>query len=339
MWHRGIIRRARQIIPGTNGLWIKNQSMKKILFAAAISLTFLGCDNGQTEKGRNNDVEQESVQEQVEQPANDESGTHSSEAHEHGSPHGGIVKAAGNYHIEMVQDGKSLDFYLLDAKEMPVKETATGTAMLQVENQAAGSKPLIKEGDHFTLSLPKDAHDFNAIVTFAIRGTTVTAQFGHSDIPHTHSGSEASPQPESPATKKTQADKSGTQVKKEPIVTKPVEDKVTEQVVSQEPSRLDNNGVIKPAGDYHIRLTPDGRNYDFYLLAPNGKVVSSNVTGTVVFQAEDNPAVTQPLQVDGDHFTFPVRGHYHNFSITVNFKVGEKTATAIFTDSDVPHTH
>ena len=58
---------------------------------------------------------------------------HSGGDHRHGSPHGGTVKSAGDFHIEVsVKDGMVMA-YLLDGKEKAMKNTGvTGTAVIQM---------------------------------------------------------------------------------------------------------------------------------------------------------------------------------------------------------------
>jgi len=60
---------------------------------------------------------------------------HGAGGQKHTSPHGGTVKTAGNYHLELLQKNGVLTVYLLDANEklMPVAG-ATATALLQTSN-------------------------------------------------------------------------------------------------------------------------------------------------------------------------------------------------------------
>ena len=87
--------------------------------------------------------------------------------HEHGSPHGGTVVTAGNYHVEMVQAGDKLEFYLLDGSEKTLpNKGVTGSAMFQFADKKTANMEMTAKGDdHFELVLT-NASEFTVIVTF-----------------------------------------------------------------------------------------------------------------------------------------------------------------------------
>jgi hypothetical protein len=73
---------------------------------------------------------------------------HSGGDHKHGSPHGGTVKSAGDFHIEVsVKDGMVMA-YLLDGKEKAMKNTGvTGTALIQMADGQTSTITLIPNGN------------------------------------------------------------------------------------------------------------------------------------------------------------------------------------------------
>ena len=104
---------------------------------------------------------------------------HSGGDHKHGSPHGGTVKSAGDFHIEAsVKDGM-LMAYLLDGKEKAMKNTGvTGTAIIQTADGKTLNIPLIPSGDEgFMYTLDKAKKYNKAIVNFTTGGKTASASF------------------------------------------------------------------------------------------------------------------------------------------------------------------
>lgn len=104
---------------------------------------------------------------------------HSGGDHKHGSPHGGTVKSAGAFHIEVsVKDGMVMA-YLLDANEKAMKNKGvTGTAVIQMADGKTSTitlTPSGKEGFMYTLDKAKKYN--KAIVTFATGGKTASASF------------------------------------------------------------------------------------------------------------------------------------------------------------------
>ncbi len=104
---------------------------------------------------------------------------HSGGDHKHGSPHGGTVKSAGDFHIEVsVKDGMVMA-YLLDAKEKAMKNTGvTGTAVIQMSDGQTSTITLIPSGNEgFMYNLDKKKKYNKAIVTLTTGGKTASASF------------------------------------------------------------------------------------------------------------------------------------------------------------------
>ncbi|MBW0164195.1 MAG: hypothetical protein HYI21_05765 [Sediminibacterium sp. Gen4] len=104
---------------------------------------------------------------------------HSGGDHKHGSPHGGTVKSAGDFHIEVsVKDGMVMA-YLLDANEKAMKNTGVaGTAVIQMADGQTSTITLIPNGnDGFMYTLDKAKKYNKAIVTFTTGGKNASASF------------------------------------------------------------------------------------------------------------------------------------------------------------------
>jgi len=104
---------------------------------------------------------------------------HSGGDHKHGSPHGGTVKSAGDFHIEVsIKDGLVMA-YLLDAKEKAMKnKDVTGTAVIQTADGQTSTITLIPSGNEgFMYTLDKAKKYNKAIVTFTTGGKTASASF------------------------------------------------------------------------------------------------------------------------------------------------------------------
>lgn len=99
--------------------------------------------------------------------------------HKHGSPHGGTVKSAGDFHIEVnVKDGMVMA-YLLDAKEKTMKNTGVNaTAIIQTADGQTSSIILIPSGkEGFMYILDKTKKYSKAIVNMMVNGKTASATF------------------------------------------------------------------------------------------------------------------------------------------------------------------
>ena len=117
--------------------------------------------------------------------------SHHGEDHAHKATHGGVVKTAGNYHIEMVKGEEKVSFYLLDGKENTIpNKDITGTAILQFENKTTATEKLTAQGnDHFIVKLKEPELSFTCVVSFKVGGKTVSAKFqeeSHSKEGHHH---------------------------------------------------------------------------------------------------------------------------------------------------------
>ncbi len=111
------------------------------------------------------------------------------ETHAHVAPHGGVVRSANPYHMELVPQATSLDIYLLGAKMSAVPNTGTtGTVMVQLANNTMSTVPLTPAGtDHFSAKLPTGAKVRTAIVTLhAADGKTINTRFDKLDETTVH---------------------------------------------------------------------------------------------------------------------------------------------------------
>jgi hypothetical protein len=98
--------------------------------------------------------------------------------HHHKSPHGGEVKDAGGYHIEMVKTKTTLNFYLLGSDEKPSDKKATGKVEFEFSNKTKSTSALTTgEGGSLKVDLPKaNIVDF-ANVTLTVDGKEISAKF------------------------------------------------------------------------------------------------------------------------------------------------------------------
>ncbi|GAA4388676.1 heavy metal-binding domain-containing protein [Hymenobacter koreensis] len=100
------------------------------------------------------------------------------ESHAHKSPHGGIVRTAGKYHIELVQQASEVHVYLLDANEKALPlDRSTGTAMLLSTAGKTSSVKLTPTGDHFVAAVPAGTTLRTAIVSLKANGSSLSARF------------------------------------------------------------------------------------------------------------------------------------------------------------------
>lgn len=109
--------------------------------------------------------------------------------HAHASPHGGVVKTAGDYHIEMVMAGDKISFYVLDANEKTLSNKGvTGNVVLQFEDKTTSTEKLTAEGTEQWKVVPKKKDVMNCIVTFNVNGKSITAKFPHHGKDEKHEG-------------------------------------------------------------------------------------------------------------------------------------------------------
>lgn len=101
------------------------------------------------------------------------------EGHSHKAPHGGIVRTSGQYHVELVPKGTSVDIYLLDGKEatlpiqnVTVKVTGMTKAKKKLDVQPKPAK------DHFTAAVPAGSLAGATLIVTMRRGEeTISARF------------------------------------------------------------------------------------------------------------------------------------------------------------------
>jgi hypothetical protein len=99
-------------------------------------------------------------------------------AHSHKAHHGGTVKSAGDYHIELVEESGKFRVYLLDNRERAIRlQGITGMAIFRNGDVTTGTQRLTPVGDsHF--EIPLKGQPFSAIiVNFKINGQSVIAKF------------------------------------------------------------------------------------------------------------------------------------------------------------------
>ncbi|KAA9325112.1 hypothetical protein F0P96_20660 [Hymenobacter busanensis] len=100
------------------------------------------------------------------------------ETHAHKAPHGGIVRTAGKYHVELVLAGSQMTVYLLDGKEQTLANKGlTGTAMV-LQGGKTTSVALAAFGDNqLQGALPAGATPTTAIITLRRGSETISARF------------------------------------------------------------------------------------------------------------------------------------------------------------------
>ncbi|GEO02541.1 hypothetical protein AAE02nite_02050 [Adhaeribacter aerolatus] len=99
-------------------------------------------------------------------------------AHAHKSNHGGVVKSAGDYHIELVTKSNQYLIYLLDAGEHPISlKGVTGLAILRDGDRTVHTQTLTPTfNTHFVLHTNGTAHSA-VIVNFMVNNQNITAKF------------------------------------------------------------------------------------------------------------------------------------------------------------------
>lgn len=100
------------------------------------------------------------------------------ETHSHKSPHGGTVRTAGKYHIELVQHANEVHVYLLDGKEntLDVNRT-TGSVMLLSTTGKTSTVKLTPAVDHLVAAVPTGTMLRTAIVSVKANGSSLSARF------------------------------------------------------------------------------------------------------------------------------------------------------------------
>jgi hypothetical protein len=106
-------------------------------------------------------------------------GAHATGAdHAHGSPHGGLVAAAGaDAHLELLRDGRELRLWLLDANEA-TRSVADAAGTLLVQGAGAPvTVPLSEAGDSLVGPSPIGHEPATVIASVTIAGATHSARF------------------------------------------------------------------------------------------------------------------------------------------------------------------
>ncbi|MFC6224914.1 heavy metal-binding domain-containing protein [Hymenobacter artigasi] len=109
------------------------------------------------------------------------------ETHAHVSPHGGVVRSASPYHLELVAQPTELAFYLLGAKMSAVPNKGmSGSVLVQLSTNATVTVALTPAGDdHLVAKLPAGAKVRTAIVTLnTADGKALTVRFDKLDETH-----------------------------------------------------------------------------------------------------------------------------------------------------------
>ena len=100
------------------------------------------------------------------------------ETHAHQSPHGGVVRTAGAYHLELVQQAGEVHVYLLDGKEATMATTGTtGSVMLLTTAGKTSTATLTASGDHLVAQVPAGVTVRTAIVSLKAKGKSLSARF------------------------------------------------------------------------------------------------------------------------------------------------------------------
>lgn len=107
------------------------------------------------------------------------------ETHAHVAPHGGVVRSANPYHMELVQRAGELHIYLLGEKMTPVANKAlSGTVMVQTTDNKTATVTLVAGGDdHLVAKLPAGAKVRTAIVSLKADGKAINTRFDRLDAP------------------------------------------------------------------------------------------------------------------------------------------------------------
>lgn len=100
------------------------------------------------------------------------------ETHAHGAPHGGVVRTAGVYHLELVQQAAAMHVYLLDGKEATMATTGTtGSVMLLTTTGKTSTVTLTPAGDYLVARVPVGTTVRTAIVSLKVGGKSLSARF------------------------------------------------------------------------------------------------------------------------------------------------------------------
>lgn len=112
---------------------------------------------------------------------------HGGSSQSHQPPHGGQMKEAGKYQIEMVTNlflkKDQLSFYLLKSNLKPISnEGITGTITIEYKDGSTITDTLLANGDdHFVAQLKK-IEPFTCTLKIQVKGKIVSAVFSHSGL-------------------------------------------------------------------------------------------------------------------------------------------------------------
>jgi len=99
-------------------------------------------------------------------------------SHSHKAHHGGQVKVAGDYHIELVAEANKYIVYLLDVREKSINlDGVTGLAIFRDGDQTTGSHRLSASSNaYFEVPVKGQSHTA-VIITFKVDGKSIIAKF------------------------------------------------------------------------------------------------------------------------------------------------------------------
>ncbi|TGD77398.1 heavy metal-binding domain-containing protein [Hymenobacter wooponensis] len=105
------------------------------------------------------------------------------ETHAHVAPHGGVVRSANPYHMELVQHTGELHIYLLADKNASVpSKSLSGTVMVQTTDNKTMTVTLVAGGtDHLVAKLPARTKVRTAIVSLKADGKAINTRFDKLD--------------------------------------------------------------------------------------------------------------------------------------------------------------
>lgn len=105
------------------------------------------------------------------------------ETHAHSAPHGGVVRSASPYHMELVQHTNELHIYLLGAKMAAVpSKSLSGSVMVQTADNKTTTITLAAGGDdHLVAKLPAGTKVRTAIVSLKADGKAINTRFDKLD--------------------------------------------------------------------------------------------------------------------------------------------------------------
>ncbi len=103
---------------------------------------------------------------------------HEADDHHHEAPHGGVMVAAGDYHLEAVSSKMGIVLYLYDAAEKPLQ--ATGVSGTITVTETGGQRPITANvsamGNHLMTDINVTGA-WSAVANLTIAGKPVAARF------------------------------------------------------------------------------------------------------------------------------------------------------------------